>query len=131
MQLEDTLDWSTFDLGLSTFYSWTNKGVFRAAEGAWAHLQVCDVLVDVQRRCDAAVWNVLEVVRTRLAVHAVHAGDGNRLVPPRHVSAQETETHADLLSHRIHRLLNTTDPWSDPSCFFCLDWSGGRLFTFL
>lgn len=50
-----------------------------------AHLQASDVLVDVQRGGNAAVWDVLEVVGTRLVVNGVNAGYWNGLVTPRNV----------------------------------------------
>ena len=55
-----------------------------------AHLQVCDVAVYVHGRGHTVHWDVFVVLRTRLSVLRVDAGDGDPLVTPGDVPAQET-----------------------------------------
>ena len=51
---------------------------------------MCDVTVYVHGRGDAVHRDVFVVFRTRLSVLRVDAGDGNPLVSPGDVPAQET-----------------------------------------
>lgn len=61
----------------------------RAVGGAVPHLQVGDVAVNVHGGCLAVLRDVLVVLRARLPIHTIDAGDGYILIASGYIPADD------------------------------------------